>query len=450
MAARSYPTAPLKTDKMPPGIPFIINNEAAERFCFYGMNTILTVFMTQYLLGANGALQTMTGDQAKERFHLFIFAVYFFPLLGAIISDALWGKYRTIIRLSLVYCLGCLALSANQTRLGLGIGLTLIAVGSGGIKPCVSALLGDQFGATNQHLLSKAYGWFYFSVNVGSFFSTLLTPWLLEKYGPRWAFGVPAALMFLATVIMWLGRYRYVRIAPAGMGFVREILAEDGLRLILRLSGVFITVSMFWALWNQTGSAFVLQAEKMDRHVFGVELLPSQIQAANPLLILIFIPFFSYVVYPLIDRIFVLTALRKISIGLFLTVPTFLIPAWVESQIGHGLSPSIAWQILDYVILTAAEIMVSISCLEFFYTQGPKRMKSLTTSFYLFSIALGNGFTSFINHVIQNPDGSSKLAGANYYLFFAGCMFLTAVVFIFVAMFYRGQVHIQDEAEATA
>src|SRR5512135_2395608 len=155
----SYPTQPVDTDRMPPGIPFIIGNEAAERFCFYGMRTILVVFMTKYLLDPSGVLPVMQPEEAKGWFHLFVSAVYFLPFLGAIFSDAFWGKYRTILWLSLVYCLGSLALAWDSTRLGLLLGLSLIALGSGGIKPCVSANVGDQFGQRNQHLLSKAFSW---------------------------------------------------------------------------------------------------------------------------------------------------------------------------------------------------------------------------------------------------------------------------------------------------
>src|SRR5882757_6143880 len=184
-----YLTAPLKTDQMPPGIPYIIGNEAAERFNFYGMRAILVVFMTKYIVDRSGALAPMSENDAHGAYHLFLFANYFFPTMGAIVSDALWGKYRTIFWLSLVYCLGSLTLALDHTRLGLTLGLTLIAIGSGGIKPCVSAHVGDQFGSDNQHLLSRAFGWFYLSINLGSSVSTYVCPILLDRYGPGPAFG---------------------------------------------------------------------------------------------------------------------------------------------------------------------------------------------------------------------------------------------------------------------
>jgi len=443
-----YRTAPLASSGLPLGIPFIIGNEGAERFSYYGMRAILVVFMTRALMNADGTPDTMTEDEAKGWFHLFVSAVYFTPLIGALISDGLLGKYRTIIALSVIYCLGHFALALDHTRLGLIIGLSLIAIGSGGIKPCVSAHVGDQFGATNQHLLSRIFGWFYFSINTGAFVSMLATPWLLKQYGPSVAFAVPGVLMLAATLIFWSGRWRFAHVPPAGMGFVHEALSGSGLKALARLCGIYVFVAVFWALFDQTGSSWVLQAEHMNRHIFGFEVLPSQIQAANPLLVMLLIPVFSYTVYPVISRIFPLNELRKISIGMFVTVVAFAISTWIQMRIDAGFMPHIGWQLLAYAVLTCAEIMVSITCLEFSYTQAPKTMKSFVMAFFMLSISAGNLFTSGVNFFIQNPDGSSKLAGADYFAFFTVLMLITAILFAIASHFYKGGRYFQEETHA--
>jgi POT family proton-dependent oligopeptide transporter len=212
-----------------------------------------------------------------------------------------------------------------------------------------------------------------------------------------------------------------------------------------RLFAIYLFVAMFWALYDQTASAWVLQADKMDLRWMGITWLPSQIHAINPILILIFIPIFAYGIYPAFDRVWPLTPLRKISLGFFLTVPSFLIPAWIETQIAAGLQPNIVWQLLAYVIITAAEVLVSITCLEFSYTQAPRKMKSFIMACFYASVALGNLFTGAVNKFIQNPDGTVKFTGAEYYLFFAGLMLATAVLFIFVAVRYRERTYIQEE-----
>lgn len=440
-----YRTAPVPSTEIPSGIPFIIGNELAERFSYYGMRAILVVFMTQYLMDAGGNLAPMSDSEAKAYFHLFVSITYFTPFFGALLADGLLGKYRTIILLSTVYCLGHFCLALDDTKTGLLVGQSLIALGAGGIKPCVSAHVGDQFGASNQHWLSKVFSWFYLSLNFGAFISMLLVPWLLKTYGASVAFLLPGLLMLLATVVFWSGRHRFVHIPAAGMGFVREALSGEGLRCLGRLSGIYLFIAMFWALFDQNGSSWVLQSQQMDRIVFGVEILPSQIQAANPLLIVLLTPLFYRFLYPALGRYLHLGYLNKIAIGLFITVLSFVLIAAIQMRIDAGFHPGIGWQLLAYLLLTSAEVMVSITCLEFSYTQAPRSMKSLVMSLYMAAVALGNLFTSAVNFFIENPDGSSRLAGASYFWFFAALMLATALGFVWHSRNYREKTYLQDE-----
>jgi len=449
MAKTAYLTAPLKTDKMPPGVPYIVGNEAAERFSYYGLNSILVVFMTKYLMDRQGHPAPMADTEAEGWYHYFVSCVYFLPLLGAFLADALLGKYLTILILSVVYCLGHLALALDHTRGGLIVGLGLVALGAGGIKPCVSANVGDQFGKSNQHLLTRVFSWFYFAINFGSAFSTILIPELLDKVSPEIAFGTPGILMFIATVIFWLGRKKFVHVPPVGLrNYIREIGTKENLKALGNLLILVPFAAMFWALWQQNFSSWVLQAGKMDRHLLGREWLPAQIQTVNPIFILLMLPLFSYLVYPAIEKVVRLTPLRKFGAGLFVTALAFLIVAWIQVRIDAGQTPHILWQILAFLVLTAGEVMVSVTHLEFAYTQAPTKLKSLVMCTYLGAVALGNVFTARVNFFIQNPDGSVKLAGASYFFFFAKVLIATAVLFVFVARFYRGTTYIQEEAAA--
>jgi len=411
MSQHQYLTAPIASEEMPKGIPYIIGNEAAERFSFYGMKGILTIFMTKYLfLMGTTAGTPMERTEAIARYHDFTSLVYLTPVLGSFLADTILGKYRTILSLSIVYCLGHFTLafmgnSGMSAENWMLTGLYLIALGSGGIKPCVSAHVGDQFGKTNGHLLSKVFGWFYISINVGAAASTLATPLLLEWYGPHWAFGIPGVLMALATVLFWMGRKIFVHIPPRGKDFLKDTFSMEGILTVSKLFVIFAFVAVFWALFDQTGSSWVLQAEDLDRNWLGVNWLSSQIQAVNPVMIVTLVPLFTYVIYPAIDKVFPLTPLRKIAIGLFVMVPGFAIVAMLQSWIDGGQTPSIAWQIFAYAVLTAAEVMVSITCLEFAYTQAPVSMKSVVMALFLFSVSLGNYFTAGVNKFILVDSG---------------------------------------------
>lgn len=406
----AYRTTPDPNRKgMPPGIAHIIGNEAAERFSFYGMRGILVVFMSQYLhlLGAYAG-EAMPKTEAIENFHIFVAAVYFTPFLGGLLADAFFGKYRVIIWLSVVYCMGHASL-AFMGFLGsagwmLFLGLLLITVGSGGIKPCVSAHVGDQFGKSNSHLITKIFNYFYFSINLGAFISMLLTPWLLEWWGPHLAFGVPGVLMALATIVFWMGRNRFVHVPAGGKKFLRETFSAAGLKASGKLVILFAFVAVFWSLFDQTGSSWIFQAQDMDRNMLGREWLPSQIQSINSIFVLAFIPLFTFLVYPAISKVWKLTPLRKIGIGMGLMVVCFALTGYLQGRIEAGERPNISWQVLAYALLTAAEIMVSIVGLEFAYTQAPKTMKSMIMSLYLFAVFAGNAFTAVVNRIIRVPE----------------------------------------------
>ena len=384
---------------MPKGIPYIVSNEAAERFSYYGMKTILAIFMTEYLL--------MSESKATIWGHTFVMAAYFLPFLGALLSDIWLGKYRTIMYLSIFYCIGHLVLALWETQMGLAVGLGFIALGSGGIKPNVSSHVGDQFTQSNKHLIERVFGYFYLSINVGSLLSTLLTPWLMKHYGPQVAFGVPGGLMLVATWLFWLGRHKFVSVPARGWAkYKKEVFTPVTGRILLKLASIYIFIAVFWSLYDQTMSTWVLQARRelmiktIDLGFINFTLLPDQVQAINPFLILVFTPLFSFVVYPLLGKLFKLTPLRKIAMGLFITAISFLIIGWVEGMLEAGRPMHITWQLLAFMFITAGEVMVSITALEFSYTQAPPAIKSLVMAMFWATITVGSLITVVVNEAI--------------------------------------------------
>jgi POT family proton-dependent oligopeptide transporter len=450
-----YLTNPLPSSEMPRGIPYIVGNEAAERFSYYGIIAVIAIFLTRHLRNAAGDLAPMDENLAREWQHNFMAACYFFPIVGAVLSDWLLGKYRTIIAVQLLYCVGHAVLAFMDYPLVTGldpkillfIGLALIAVGAGGIKPCVSAHVGDQFGQQNKHLMTKAFGWFYFSINFGSTLSMPLTPWLLTKFGPGWAFGVPGVAMAIAAFVFWLGRYKFVHIPPGGTNFLRDALDRESLRAIAHLIPLFCFLVPFWALYDQTFSTWVYQARHMNLGGFDPETFSAQLEVTNAILIMIFIPLFTYVLYPFVGRFVEVTPLRKIGAGLFVSVISFAIPTLIQTWIDAGQKPHIAWQLVAYVFMTAGEVLVWVTGLEFSYTQAPKKLKSIVMGVAFLSITLGDVFTAQVNRFIGDKklQGITVLAGSHYYWFFTILMLCTALVFVIWSPFYRGRIYIQGE-----
>ncbi|MBI5689139.1 MAG: MFS transporter [Verrucomicrobia bacterium] len=504
--------APPPPAPIPPQIPYIIGNEGCERFSFYGMRNILVAFLVSSLL-----LDLPAGDRAgaaKDVFHTFVIGVYFFPLLGGWLADRFFGKYHTIFWLSLLYCLGhlCLALFESH-RTGFYVGLSLIALGSGGIKPCVSAFVGDQFDQTNKHRAKVVFDAFYWSINFGSFFASLLMPIFLKRFGGAVAFGIPGVLMFIATLIFWLGRKRYILVPPtqadphsflrvaasalragrpgqilagfgllvalgsfllvptAGfvvafcLGFVALLTfgglgvwiqlegargrhpdaAIDGVRSVLRVLVLFSLVTPFWSLFDQKASTWVLQADAMTKPEW---FQPSQMQALNPLLVMVLIPFNNLVVYPALLKFGIApTALRRMTAGIALAGLSWVVVGGMQVVLDGGQAFSIAWQILPYALLTLGEVLVSATGLEFAYSQAPASMKGALMSFWNLSVTIGNLWVLIVNAAVKNATvtGWIKTTGfgvtAFQMFFFAAFAFAAAAAFGFFARRYREVDH---------
>lgn len=505
--------------KLPRQIPYIIGNEACERFSFYGMRNILTPFLVTTLLLY--APMAERAGIAKDIFHTFVIGVYFFPLLGGWISDRFFGKYNTVLWLSMVYVVGhaCLAIFEDN-RTGFYTGLFLIALGSGGIKPLVSAFVGDQFDQTNKARAKVVYDAFYWTINFGSFFASLLMPIFLRHYGPSVAFGIPGVLMFIATVIFWMGRKKYVRVPPspsnpdsfmsvirtalftqapgqglpglmvAGVGallsvgaFVLMALdildfvpafclalvfmlafggggawmqldrargshpdeAINGVRAVLRIMIVFALVTPFWSLFDQKASTWVLQGDVMSKPDW---FQPAQMQALNPLLVMLLIPFNHIVLYPALKRLgFEPTALRRMGAGIAFSGLAWVVAGMLQLAIDGGDPVSIVWQVLPYALLTLGEVLVSATGLEFAYSQAPPSMKGTIMSFWLLSVTVGNLWVLLANASVRGEavtqwittTGLSETAFLMF--FFAGFAFLASLAFALYARRYPMQDH---------
>jgi len=297
-------------------------------------------------------------------------------------------------------------------------------------------------------LLSKMFGWFYFSINAGSFISSLLCPWLLAnpKYGPGWAFGIPGVAMLIATLFFWGGRKKMVHVPPGGLGYLKETFSKEGLATLGRIAMVYFFILFFWGLWGMSnGVEWTLQAEKMNLHWMGMDLIAAQVQTANPIMILIFIPLVNYLIYPAINKVFPLTPLRKIGIGLFITALSFAVIVWIQGKIDAGLKPSINWQFLAYAILTLGEAMVSITGLEFSYTQAPNTMKSSVMALWLVTVGSGELFVALVNKWILGSGEAHKVTDYQYFTFFTWLMLGAAIVFVIVACFYKGRTYLQSQ-----
>ncbi|WDF75307.1 MFS transporter [Mucilaginibacter sp. KACC 22773] len=465
--------------KIPRAVPFIIGNEFAERFSFYGMRSILAVFLVHQFFSHENSVEANAHSNSIN--HMFSTLVYATPLLGAILADWFFGKYRVILIGSLIYTIGHFLLSMFDTNLaGFQTGLIIIAFSAGAIKSCVSANVGDQFDHSNQHLMSTIYSWFYFSINAGSMVSLFLIPLIYDKFGAAWAFGVPGILMALATLIFFSGSKSYVKLPAKGINkdnFVSvsfyTLLCKlspkapgtaweqaeakygydkvDGIKAVWRIMAVFAFIPVFWSLWDMNSAEWVLQSVHLDLNlgVFGWKILPSQIQTVNAVFLLAMIPLFNFFLYPLATKLGLkLTPLRKIGFGLLVTAGSFLIIALLQEKVDKGLHPSVWWQIFAYAILSAGEVLVSLVGLEYAYTQSPVSMKSTMTAIWYFTYSVGSFFNTIVNNSIANHGYFARFTGASFFWLFTGICLGFFVIFLFVSPRLKEKAYLVDEVLA--
>ena len=452
-SAPAEPVRPGNAPRWPKQIAFIVGNEACERFSFYGMRNILTVFLVDFMLRDLPAGER--GPHAKEVFHLFVMAAYFTPLLGGFLADRFWGKYRTILWLSLVYCAGhaCLAMFDHH-KVGFYSGLFLIALGAGGIKPCVGSFVGDQFTEANKSLLPKVFGAFYWSINLGSFFASLFIPKLLKLYGPSVAFGIPGVLMAIATLIFWLGRRYYRELPPRGRdphAFLPVVwsalraprapgvrwldrartdhppAAVEGARAVFGVLKIFAFIPFFWMLFDQKASAWVLQARGMDLQVGPFTFEPAQLQFINPALVMLLVPLTTGLLYPALDRTrWRLTPLRRMTLGMFVGALSFVMVAAIQVALDDGNKLSVLWQIAPYIALTLAEVLISVTGLEFAYSQAPPSMKGTINACWLLTTAVANLVVAVVTRL-------NVFTGAASFMFYATLVTIAGIALALVA-----------------
>uniref|UniRef100_A0A8C2UD45 Solute carrier family 15 member 1 n=1 Tax=Coturnix japonica TaxID=93934 RepID=A0A8C2UD45_COTJA len=523
----------------PLSIAFIVVNEFCERFSYYGMRAVLVLYFKYFL--------RWDDNFSTAIYHTFVALCYLTPILGALIADSWLGKFKTIVSLSIVYTIGqaVMAVSSindmtdhnrdgNPDNIAVHIalsmtGLILIALGTGGIKPCISAFGGDQFEDHQEKQRSRFFSIFYLSINAGSLISTVITPILrAQECGIHskqqcypLAFGVPAALMAVSLVVFIAGSGMYKKVQPQGnimvrvfkcIGFAiknrfrhrskeypkrehwldwasekydKRLIAQT--KMVLKVLFLYIPLPMFWALFDQQGSRWTLQATTMDGDFGAIQIQPDQMQTVNPILIIIMVPVVDAVIYPLIQKCKInFTPLRKITVGMFLAGLAFVAAALLQVQIDKTLpvfpasgqaqvkiinlgssnaevtflpdlqnvtvlpmescsqdvtqlryiediqpnTVHMAWQIPQYFILTCAEVVFSVTGLEFSYSQAPSNMKSVLQAGWLLTVAVGN-------IIVLIVAGASKLSEQwAEYVLFAALLFAVCIIFAVMAYFY--------------
>jgi POT family proton-dependent oligopeptide transporter len=204
---------------------------------------------------------------------------------------------------------------------------------------------------------------------------------------------------------------------------------------------LFGLVTPFWSLFDQKASTWVLQADQMAKPAW---FQSSMMQALNPALVLVLIPFNKAVLYPLVERLGIrLTALRRMGAGIAFAGAAWIVVGLMQLWLDGGQQVVIVWQVLPYALLTLGEVLVSTTGLEFAYSQAPMAMKSVIMSFWSLSVTVGNLWVLLSNVSIRSAWLTARIAGtglsvtAFQMFFFAGFALLAALAFALHARHYQ-------------
>ena len=427
MSAADVPTT------HPKGFWFIFFGELAERCSFYGMRGLLAT----YLIVVFGK----TKAEASEVVHLYIAACFATGLLGGFIADRYLGKYWTIVLFAVPYVIGQVLIGMSDMTL-MYVALVILAFGSGVIKPNISTLMGmtyDQQRPGQDLLRSRAFGYFYMAINVGSLLSYQICPLIRDYFGrydlasktlldPKAGylagFLFPAVLMAVALVIFAIGKPYYATENVRADRADDSTSSADRWRVAGRLAGLFALILFFWMVFDQKATTWIYFATDylntdVVNPVSGAvvwRVAPESLASANPFLIICFVPLLNWFFSWLASKGYRVRPTDKITAGFLLTAgacAAHAVAGWMATNADGSITRvSVLWQMLAYVSLTLGEVLISVTGLELAYTAAPKSMKGFITALWFVPIFFANLLSSQLAKTYPNTVKPGEVAKA--------------------------------------
>jgi len=423
----------------PFGIATLFLTEMWERFTYYGMRAVLILFMAAAV--ANGGLG-INDASASAIYGLYLGSTYLLGLGGGWIADRLLGAQRAVIAGGLFITVGNALLAMGNTAVFF-VGLLVIAIGVGLLKPNVSALVAALYPEGGSRR-DAGFSIFYMGINLGAFLGSLLVPVFAARYGWRWGFALPALGMALGVgQFLWTRRH----LGGAGLELAADrrgswtpvigFLVLIGAVVVLTLTGslhinavtlsalatyayallglayfvyliffahlsgaernralvmvaLFVASVAFWAGYEQQGASFNLFAERYtDRHVFGWDLPAGVLQAVNPIFVITLAPVFAAVWITLGRRGLDLPASLKFGLGLIFMGLGFLVMYFASLHVLAGAKVLPTWLVCTYLLHTIGELCLSPVGLSYMSKLAPPRFVGQVMGMWFLSLALG-------------------------------------------------------------
>jgi proton-dependent oligopeptide transporter, POT family len=437
----------------PRGLTFLFTTEMWERFSYYGMRSLLVLYMVKFVLLPDnagnviglGALRSFyesifgplgTQPFASHIYGLYTALVYLTPLIGGMLADRVLGQRRTVILGASLMAIGHFMMAFEPLFL---FALLVLIFGNGAFKPNISAQIGALY-APGDPRRDRAYSIFYVGINLGAFLAPLVAGTLGEVAG--WHYGFAAAgvgmtiglivYLFAAPTLPPDERERVVR-SRSRSGPIQRPLGASEWRAILALIALLLPTSLFWATYEQQGNTIPLWADDYtDRHInlliWHGEIPVTWFQAFNPFMIFAFTPFVLMLWARQAARGTEPSTVTKMAIGCFGVALSNLIMLGAVWQSGGGPQASWMWLLAYFVVITIGELYLSPIGLSLVSKVSPGRVVSMMMGVWF--------LTSFVGNLIGGWLGSfwTVMDKSAFFLMIAG---VAAIAGLIILMFNR-------------
>ncbi len=391
----------------PRALSYLFATEMWERFSYYGMRSLLVLYMVKYLLlpqraadivgltSLKGALETLFGPLAAQPFASQIYGfytglVYLTPILGGLVADRVLGQRRTVIIGAALMALGHFMMAFEQLFL---FALAILILGNGAFKPNISTQVGALY-APQDRRRDRAFSIFYVGINLGAFLAPLVCGTLGEEFGWHYGFAAAGIGMTIGLVIYLAATPSLPKDAFARRRSPDKPLDRNEWRSIVALLLLFAPVSLFWATYEQQGNTITLWADQFtDRHFFGNEIPVTWFQAFNPFMIFAFTPLIV-ALWRRQGKNEPSTTI-KLAIGCLLTALAYLIMVAAAWSAGSAKA-SWLWLFAYFAVITIGELYLSPTSLSLVTKIAPPSLLSMLMGLWLATSFAGNFLAGYL------------------------------------------------------
>ena len=414
----------------PRGLFVLFFTEMWERFSYYGMRSLLVLYMTGYLFaeiekskevvgfpllraGIESVFGPLTNQALSSQIYgLYTGLVYLTPVFGGLIADQYLGQKRSVYWGALLMGIGHFLMSSERLFL---LALLFLIVGNGFFKPNISTQVGGLYAPADPRR-DRAYMIFYMGVNLGAFLAPLVCGTLGQKIGWHYGFGAAGVGMIVAIAVFHLGQKHLGPELRATMNAAnaaprsREPLSRDEWKRLIALMTVCAVTVLFWGIYEQQGNTLQLLADRQaDWRVFGWTMPSSWFQSFNPLLIFVLTPFLNRYWRWQSARGAEPASITKMGLGCVIMGAGFGLLLFLLHGLPAGQKLHWLWLFACVFFFTVGEIYLSPVGLSFVTKMAPAKIVSMMMGVWLLASFFGNYLAGYLGSYYQ------KLGPENFF-----------------------------------